>query len=217
MRKFIGWLKKFIIEYWREGILLAALSGFVTIAYYFTFERPENTFEQAFMILGMAAFAAVAVVMIRQLWRKKWKDAVTERVQKVFGRLQRLLESFSQKLGITKRTKKSVLSGKTKVIFDKKSDWEKYRGPVEQKPPKWKQLKDNRARVRYLYRNMMTEKIRHGESVYAFETPSELSERKNNSSEEQKLFDVYVECRYDERKSPEPTVVAEIKRELDIK
>ena len=217
MKKILSKIKRFIKEYWQEGVLLAAVIGFVTIGYYFTYERPEDRFAQSFMILGLIAFAVLGVIMFRRLWKKKWKDAATERLQKVFSRLQRLLDGVSKKLGFGKRIKKSVLSGETKIIFEKKGSYEGVRANYEQKMPKWRQLRDNRSRMRYLYRNMMTEKIRRGESVYAFDTPLELSERKNNTAEEQRLFDLYIECRYDERKAPEPIEIARIKRELDIK
>ena len=217
MKKIISRIVRFIKEYWQEGVLLSAVVGFVTLGYYFTYERPADRFAQSFMIIGLVAFAVLGVIMLRRLWKRKWKDAATERWQKVFSRLQKLLEGVSNKLGLGKKIKKSILTGESKVIFEKKGSYDGVKVTYEQKLPKWRQLRDNRSRMRYLYRNMMTDKIRRGESVYAFETPSELSERKSNTAEEQRLFDLYIKCRYDERKAPEPIDIARIKRELDIK
>jgi hypothetical protein len=63
---------------------------------------------------------------------------------------------------------------------------------------------------------MTSEKIRRGERIYCFDTPSELLERQKKGSGEERLIEVYVSCRYDERKSPDSSTVTELKRELDI-
>lgn len=215
--KLLRQIKDFFIENWRETLLLLNLSGLVTLVYYFTYARPDETYLQAFMIIGAVAFAALSMVLIRLLWKKKWKNATTERLQRVFGRLQRLIERISTKFGLSQSTKKSVLSGKTRIIFEKGSERETVRSSAEAKQPKWGRLRDDRAKMRYLYRGMISEKIRRGESVYRFETPSELALRKENSASEQELFDMYISCRYDERIAADGERVAELKKELGIK
>ncbi len=214
--KILSAIKRFFAKYWREAGFAASVLGFITIAYYFTYERPEDRFEQSLMILGMMVFGALSVFFFRLVWKKKWKEKVTEGLQKVFARLQRIVERVSTKLGLNKRSKKSVLEGKTKIIFEKSVERETKRVKTEPKPPKWGRLNDNRERVRYLYRGMANDKIRRGERIYRFETPNELGERQKSGSAEKKLIEVYSSCRYDERKSPDPKTVAELKRELNI-
>jgi hypothetical protein len=107
-----------------------------------------------------------------------------------------------------------VLEGKTKIIFESGAERESKREKAECKPPRWSKLRNNRDRVRYLYREMATEKIRRGERVYCFDTPSELLEKEEKGSVEERLIDLYVTCRYDERKDPEAKTVADIKRDI---
>ncbi len=215
--KLLRQIKSFFVENWRENALLLSIAGFVTLTYYFTYARPDETYLQALMIIGAVAFAVLSIVLIRLLWKKKWKNATAERLQRVFGRLQRLIERVSTKFGFSQRTKKSVLSGKTRIIFEKGSERETLRSSAEEKTPKWGRLRDDRAKMRYLYRGMIIEKIRRGESVYRFETPSELSSRQKNSAAEQELFEMYISCRYDERSVADRERVAELKKELGIK
>ena len=215
--KLLRQIKSFFIEDWREIALLLSISGFVTLTYYFTYARPEETYLQALMIIGAVAVAALSIALIRMLWRKKWKNAAAEGLQRVFGRLQRLIEKISDKFGFSQRTKKSVLSGKTKIIFEKDRGRETIRPTYEAKPPKWGRLRDDRTKMRYLYRGMISERIRKGESVYRFETPSELSTRQKNSAAEQELFQMYISCRYDERVAADGERIAELKKELGIK
>lgn len=216
IKKVFSLISRFILNFWREICFYSCIVGFVTVAYYFTFERPENIFAVSFMILGMLAFAAGAYIFFRLLWKKKWRDSTVIRIQKVFDRIQRWVERVSTKLGLNNREKKSVLEGKTKIIFEKSVSRETKKHTNEVRPPKWSRLQSNRDRVRYLYRGMTTEKIRHGERIYCFDTPSELLAKQEKGSDEEKLIEVYVSCRYDERKEPDAKKVSELKRKLDI-
>ena len=217
LKKVLSAIGRFFVEFWRELALTATVASFVILVYEFTFYRPENRFIQSFMIVGMAALAALIVVLVRLLWKKKWKKAATARLQKVFARLQKWVDRVAAKLGISNRNKKSVLSGKTKIIFEQGTERENKKTRAEEKPQRWSRLRNNRDRVRYLYRGMTTEKLRRGERIYCFETPSELLERQESGSAEEKLIDLYVSCRYDERKNPDSRDVAQLKRDLDVK
>lgn len=216
IKKVIFAIGRFVTFYWREIALGASLLGFVTIAYYFTFERPEDRLSISLMILGMMVLAAGALVFFRMLWRKKWKNATAERLQRVFERLQRIVERVSTRLGFYKHEKKSVLEGKTKIIFEKSIPKESKKVKNEAKPPKWSKLQNNRDRVRYLYRGMASDKIRRGERIYRYETPNELLLKQEKGSDEERLIEVYVSCRYDERKIPDSKTVAELKRKIDL-
>lgn len=214
LKKIFSALGRFFAEFWRELALSVTGTCFVVLTYEFTYYRPENRFTQSFMLVGMAALAAASIWLLRLLWKKKWKKSATARLQKVFARLQKWVDGVANKLGLSNRQKKSVLEGKTKIIFESGAERESKREKAEYKPPRWSKLRNNRDRVRYLYREMATEKIRRGERIYCFDTPSELLEKEEKGSVEERLIDLYVTCRYDERKDPEAKTVADIKRDI---
>ena len=202
-------------ESWREIALTTLVATLALQSYQFTMDRPENRFVQSAMILAIAANAVGVWWLTRELWRRKWRDATTVRMQKIFARLQGLLEKVSDKIGF-KKSKNSILQGKTTIKFDKGYGERAETKSYSPKPPKWKHMADNRSRMRYLYRGMITKKIRGGSKIYSYNTPSEIERCQEKTACEQELFDMYIGMRYDERKSPDPTDIVRLKQELDI-
>ena len=207
---------KTIKKIWREVSLVLTLAAFVILMYLWVVERPEGIYRQSFMLIAIVASAAVSVLLLRSLWRDKWRRVATAAMQRVFAGLQRAIERVADRLGI-RRSKKSVLSGKTTVIFHKMDEKAESVTARVQKPPKWKHLSDERARMRYLYRQLVSDKIKKGERIYSSSTPSEIKEGRERTELEGELFDMYISLRYDERKFPDPDDVARLKKELEIK
>ena len=208
-------LAEFFKNTWCELLLLTLTVSFALQMYLFAEKRPEGSLLQSVALISIVAHAIGIYFVFRRLWRKKWRHAVALGMQKVFGRLQSVLERFADKIGI-KKSKNSVLSGKTTVRFDKSFGEKSGERARAVRPPKWKQMSDERGRMRYLYRGMITNKIRSGESVYSFNTPSELSKTHGKTDSERGLFDMYIRCRYDERQSPDAKDVVRLKDELNI-
>ena len=208
----MGLIKKI----WREVLLILLLGESGYLIYYWGVSRPENRTVQGLVLIAIAAGIVGSVFLIKSLWRDKWKSKTVEKMQKLFGKVQNFFEKFVDKLGI-KRKKKSVLSGKTRIIYDRTSPMEKEQAKQSAKPPKWKQLQSDRARMRYLYRQMINEKIKRGELIYSTETPAEISQKKENSATEDELFSMYISYRYDERIAPPEKEVVDLKKSLEIK
>jgi hypothetical protein len=208
---------KFIKKIWREALLLADVAAFLALMYLWSVSRPENMYLRAFMLIGIAATIVFAVLLLRSLWRAKWRAATAKAMQRVFGRIQKFFEKFADRLGWGRKGK-SVLSGKTTVIFDRRyDDAATENRSYTTRPPKWKQLDNDRDRMRYLYRKMVSGKIKKGARIYSADTPSEAEQKIEKTPSEKQLFDLYISCRYDERKSPKASDVQELKRELEIK
>lgn len=214
---------KLLKNFWREILLTVTVSAFVSLIYYWTAERPDSTVVQSFMLIGIAASGICSVLLARSLWRAKWKKAATAGLQRIFSGIQRFFERFAEKFGV-RRTDKRVLSGKTSVFFDKIDGSDEKTSARPTKAPKWKQLAGERERMRYLYRQMISEKLKKGALIYAVDTPSEIKEKaekteqdKGKGGAEGELFDMYIDMRYDERKYPSDEDVKRLKRELDIK
>ena len=208
-------LADFFKNTWRELLLLTLSVAFVLQMYLFAEKRPESSLMQSLALLSIIAEAVGIFLLFRSLWRRKWRRSFAKGMQRVFGRLQKVLERFADKLGINK-SKNRVLEGKTTIRFDKSYGERESVKPRAVRPPKWKHMEDERGRMRYLYRGMMTGKIRSGESVYGFSTPTELKKTHGKTDGEKELFEMYIRCRYDERVSPESKDVLRLKDELNI-
>lgn len=209
-----------ILNYWREALLVILLGGVATLLYYWTVDRPDDTYAQAFMLIGLALCLAGAIWLIKSLWRDKWRQAATRGMQKIFARIQRFFEKFADRLGI-RRGNKSVLGGKTTVFFDRITTSSEETSARAAKPPKWKQLDSERARMRYLYRGVVSGKLKRGALIYSFDTPIDVEEklkaRGDQTEAERELLQMYIDLRYDERRAPDEEQVKRLKKELDVK
>ncbi len=206
---------KFIKKIWREALLCLFLGSFVYLMYIFATARPEGSTAQSLMVLGILASAAVSVLLIYSLWRAKWKQAAAKALQKIFVKLQRFFDRMAIRLGFSR--KKTVLRGKTTVIFDKYDRKSHEEESQQRKPPKWKQISDDRGRMRYLYRQMVTGKIKKGAFICAADTPIEVKNAESKSLSEESLFDLYIAYRYDDRSVPDGEQIKRIKEELELK
>ena len=208
---------KLLKKIWRELLLVADVIGFFALMYLWVIARPEDMYLRSLMFIAIIATAALGAWLIRLLWIAKWRASTAKAMQKVFGRIQSFFERFADRLGWGRKGK-SILAGKTTVIFDRKfENGEAQATAYVTKPPKWKQLESDRDRMRYLYRKMIGGKIKRGVRIYSADTPSEVELKTEKTQAEQELFDIYISCRYDERKSPKASEIQELKRELEIK
>ena len=206
----------FLKKYRFEALLLALILGLYGLFYLWINFRPDNYYLESFLFLGMAADLVGIFLTIRALWRKKWRKRVADRFRKVFERVRRLIAKVAEKIYDNSKDDDVLRRGKTTFIFDER---EKRTVVSEKKarPPKWKQLQEDRARMRYLYRGMITALLKKGERIYSNETPSEIDEREERSPAEKELFQMYVDLRYDERKAVDAEKVKRLKEELEIK
>ena len=207
---------KLIKEYWREALLTVLLMGAVSLVYYWTVDRPDGVYEQSFMLLGVIGCLVGSFYLVKSLWRDKWRKVATRSLQRVFARLQRFFERFADRIGI-KRVNKSVLGGKTTVILHRTEEREAVSAGRSAKPPKWKHLANERERMRYIYRQMISGKLKRGARIFACDTPCEIMEKQENTSSEEALLEIYVEHRYDERSQPDGEEIERLKKELEIK
>lgn len=208
-------LVNYFKENWRELSLLTLTVSFVMQMYLFAEKRPEGSFLQSLALISIIAHAVLICLLFRVLWRGKWSRRAAERMQRVFARLQKFIEKFADKVGF-KKSKNSVLAGKTTIKFNKSYGEHVSERQSVKRQPKWKQMADDRGRMRYLYRNMITGKIRNGATIYSFATPSEIDREQKNTPEEQELFDIYIRCRYDDRISPDREQIKKLKDDLNI-
>lgn len=169
------------------------------------FTDPLIDLIQKLIIIGDAV---LIVRTLLQIWHEKWKPAVAKVARKAFVRVAKFFIRVAETLNLRSK-KKNIISGETKIVFN----IEKTERPkkLSVKSKKWKHLEDGRSKLRYLYRHTVSEQIKHGERIYATNTPSELLSNKANGEGDSAVYGMYVNYRYDERKEPSESDVMAIK------
>lgn len=169
------------------------------------------------MLLLATVDLIVLFFMLRSLWRNKWKKRFVKWGQKTFENIAkaflRFVERFLDKLGFSGVGDKNTIHGKVSVVVDKDIFLQKVE--KKQKNQKWKQMKNNKERLGFLYKYMIVNRIKKGKKVFASDTPSEIREKYECADGEYKLFDLYINTRYDDREEPSDEEIDTIKRQIE--
>ncbi len=190
---------KAIHKYWREALCLATLCFFLWSLSRWITSPPESLIGKYLFLIFSFLDLFCFVYLLRWLWLNKWRERMRKIKQRFVESTKHFLAHFFEKL-IKKwnigKNKKNIIVGNTKIVFDEALLYKEERG--RKKTPKYKQLKSDRERLRFLYRAMIIDKIRSGERIYSHDTPSELKARKENTENVDKLFAMYIGARYNE-------------------
>jgi len=189
-----------ISRYFRECAAVLLFSVLLHVVYNFIYFPPEND-QIKLLVIVLALLDLVALILVlRSLWRRKWRAAFVRRAQRIWGKASalviRIFEKIFDKWGLG-RSRQTVISGKTTVMFDNTET----RGGKRRrkKARRWSKIEGNRERLGFLYDRMITKKIKSGMRVGRADTPSELKDRAENIPAESELFELYISSRYDER------------------
>ena len=200
-----------------RGLEILCLFSFLlilSVGFYWAGNQPTDPWVLFGLNACLVSAGILFIVTFIRLWRKKWKQALKEGLHKLLTGLINLFFAVVEKWNES-QNQADRLGGTTSVFFDLtlKEKAEK----KAQKPPKWKHLQTDRERVRFLYRAMMTERVRKGDLIYSSETPAELKQKQENQPHEEELFDLYIACRYDERQQPPEEAVEQLKEQFHVK
>ena len=102
---------KFIREYWREAACVVLGSGF----FYFVpwLRGAESSVERMWAVVCMVADAIVLIMLLRSLWRLKWRRAFVSAVQGVMRTVAKFFMRIAEKIAhIMGRDRKNVIYGK---------------------------------------------------------------------------------------------------------
>ena len=203
-----------IRKYAREFLCLFSLLCILSIGIYWVGNLPTDPWVLFGLNAGLFFFGFLFLFNLIKLWRTKWKEALKEGLRKLLAGLASLFIAIVEKWNEAQNDQ-GHLGGKTSVTFDL------FRAEKEDKKssklPKWKHLQTDRERMRFLYRSMMTERVKKGALVYSSETPSELKQKQENQEHEEALFDLYISHRYDERQQPSEEAIENLKEQFHIK
>lgn len=200
-----------------RGLELLCLFSFLlilSVGFYWAGNQPKDPWVLFGLNACLLLSGILFLVTLVRLWRLKWKQALKDGLRKLLTGLASLFIAIAEKWNES-QSATDRLGGTTSVFFDLtlKEKAEK----KAQKPPKWKHLQTDRERVRFLYRAMMTERVRKGDLIYSSETPLELKQKRENQAHEEELFDLYLSCRYDERQEPSEHTVEALKEQFHVK
>lgn len=188
-------LKQFLPE-----MLFFALLALWTFLLGCMIRREELSYGwQIATFLLFLADSAVMIPLLRRLHRK-WKAKTDAALKRFFASASLLIMRLAEKLEkYTRifRRKKNTVYGKTSYSFDFSTPEKQKKKPP--KPPKWKQMETARQKLGYLYYHLITARIKGGMHAKSTDTPLDLKHRQPNLPDEERVFDLYLDARYDER------------------
>lgn len=197
---------KAIYKFRYEIILMFLISSFISLLII----EPQTEMGIHFRAFGRFAIFVPIFFTLRKLYREKWRKAFVIGAQRILISVAKLFMRIAEKWGISSSKNKNIISGKTKIQFNIENITTIQKSPS--KSPRWKQLKNEREKLRYLYRHMITQKIKHGARIYPNQTPMEIElDSPQNTPSETIIFNLYSTYRYDERTNPSEEHIEKIK------
>ena len=204
---------KRLFELWREFVCLCLFSVILYSTVYWATEPPDTDFGQFVFIVLFFSEIALLWYLLKCLWRQKWRQKVRALVKELLQRTARLVLRVFKRLNLLSQSGKNVIGGSTRIMFD--DDIATQNERRRPKKLKWKSLQSDRERLGFLYRLVISRKIKNGMYARATDTPLELSRRSENTEPEQEVFDLYVSTRYDERVSLSEEMIASLKDKFE--
>ncbi len=207
-------MKRFFIRFRLEIISFLLFCGATATLAVWTNVKPSNHYAQLGFAILLASFVLPLYFVMRKNWRDRYRAPFIIGLRKAIIGASRFLIKIAGRFSFFHRG--NVISGRTTVHYDFsafRKDTRRARKKAE-KPPRWKDMENPRQKLGFLYYRVITDRIKHGETVTSHETPLELSERFNENETENELFKMYISTRYDERKELDENEVLELRDRL---
>lgn len=201
-------IKNLLLSYWGT-VILCVLTALAIVFYSYAgvYIRHRILFP-VFVFLAVACMIP-AYKLFSFLWRTKWRDKVFAAAKKFYSKYGIRLFKALEKLGFGQSA--TDLGGRSSISFNfgrEREDKRKVRAP------KWKNLRNEKQRLGFLYRAVIMKKIKHGSKIYASETPAVINARESSAGAEAEVMDLYCRMRYSTL-SPDGERIDELKREIE--
>lgn len=172
----------------------------------FIFVSAENAF---FRGIGLTIDIVLVFLVLRRLYKIKWRRVLAVGLQKIFSAVTKRFSHWMEQR--QNRHKRNIISGETNIRFH----FEEAEPSSRQvkKPLRWKQLKTERERIKYLYRKTVNGRIRRGARIYRSHTPEEIKALDGNTEADLKILSLYSQYRYDERTEPTDGIAEQLKEQ----
>lgn len=196
-----------------ESALVLFAAILFSIYYYWLTAKPEDPRIVTALSIAAAIDIILLFLVMRAIWRSDSKSAFGRKLKELLSRMADFVMRIANKWNLFGRND-NVISGVTSVSFDYSLFKRRKEKPKKFIPPRWKDMKNGREKLGFIYYKMISRRIRKGMEICAHETPTEIKARKVNSDEENLLFDIYIQARYDERFEVDEQEVLELKERL---
>lgn len=188
----------------------------------FMFDYKSDTLIRSFMFILMAADVILFFRALRKLRRRRKKgffEKLVKRIRDFIRYVRTAAKKTAAKLGF--RRNLVYIKGRDKIEFAfgeirrNRAQEEKKRRPAL---PKWKDLQNNRERVRFIYIMFVRKCIKRGFRFDSAMTPSDIAQRVAETLGQRRIFECYNGARYsDERAGVPDSVVRELLQEIKNK
>lgn len=198
----------------KNEIAMICLAGLLYGIYdVYCYYDPQNPYVQMAFAVAAAIVIFFLFRIMRRLWNKQFKSAVGRGIKRLFNKIAGIVVRYADKISFY-FGKGNVVGGETTVRFDYSVFKARKNKPERFKPPKWKDMNTTREKLGFLYYKLITLRIKNGMEACPQDTPSELKVRQENSENEEKLFDIYITARYDERATVDEQEILDLKERL---
>lgn len=197
---------KLLRKYGCEILTLLSFCSFLS----FVCLKHENAKSRMLWGVLVVLDSILLCVLIRKLWRAKWKKTVDISLQIILARIANAIARIFERWSSLTNKNQNLLSGKSSITFTpslRTPDIKNLERAVA-----WKKLDSDFKRLGYLYRRMITEKINSGAEIKGSDTPCEIRDKVPIDEIEKELMDMYIDCRYDERKTIDSKRLLEMKK-----
>jgi hypothetical protein len=152
------------------------------------------------MFIFMAVDLVLFIRAIRKYIHRRYRK-LYDKIESQFHAITRYFRFVTKKV-VTKlglRRNLVYIKGKDKIEFAygeikrNRTQEEKKRKPVF---PKWKDLKDNRERVRFIYVVFLKKCIKYGFRFDKTMTPADISKKVSETPAQRRVFECYNNARY---------------------
>jgi hypothetical protein len=174
-------------------------------------DNKEDTFIKSLMFILMLLDFVLFLRAVKRFLRRRYRN-LYGKIESGFIAITRYIRSFTKKVSgkLGLRRNLVYIRGKDKIEFAfgeirrTRAQEEKKRKPVY---PKWKDLKNNRERVRYLYVVFLKKCVKHGFRLDKAMTPADISEKVTATPAQQRIFECYNNARYSDESTQVPDSV----------
>lgn len=178
-------------------------------------DNKDDRFITSLMFCLMLADVVLFFRALKRYLRKRHKE-LYNRLSSGVGAVTRFFRSFTKKIAVKLGLRRNLvyIKGRDKIEFAF-GEHKKAKGREEKKHkpvfPKWKDLKDNRERVRFIYIVFIKKCIKRGFHFDRAMTPADISKKIAETPAQQRVFACYNDVRYsDERIQVSDSVVKEL-------
>ncbi|MDD4164598.1 MAG: hypothetical protein PHD46_05140 [Eubacteriales bacterium] len=192
-----------------KGVISAVLYAALLGAFLQIFEKSRYTDStlNGFAFAGIIVTGFLFIRAIIRLLKKKYKKffkKLSQKTKKLKAFFKQFGKRFTNRFGIKKL--RYLLLGNDKIEFmlgeirrNRKREKEKQK---RLKLPKWEELKNNRARVRYIYTVFLLRLCKGNYRIDPAKTPAEIAKVHAQNDMQRRLFAYYSKVRYEDESLP---------------